>query len=70
MLSDILLGALFGAVVIWGAFLGLFDQFTETRGQRLRSLPKSFWRRSAVGATVGGVLGAVIAWMLHGGLQN
>jgi hypothetical protein len=67
MLSDMLLGALFGAVALWGAFLGLYDQLAGTRGQRLRTLPSSFWRRSAVIATLGAMLGALLMWILQGG---
>lgn len=70
MLLDIVLGALVGAVGLWGAFAGVFDQLTDTRGRRMRTLPRSFWLRSAVIATAGAVLGAVLMWMQFGGIRN
>jgi H+/Cl- antiporter ClcA len=58
----LLLGAVFGALAAWGTWIGLYDALTDTRGTPARRLPKAFWRRSAVIALGGAVLGAVLMW--------
>ena len=62
MLSWLLVGGAFGAVAAWGAFVGLYDHLTRTRGVSGRRLPRSFWRRSALIATAGALAGATLMW--------
>lgn len=67
MVVDILLGVIFGAAALWAVYVGLYDELTLTRGQRARSLPRSFWRRSLMVAIVGAVIGGVLMWRIRVG---
>lgn len=62
MLAWIVLGAVFGAFAAWGAYIGVYDALSETRGTPARRLPRAFWRRSAIIAIAGALLGAVLMW--------
>ena len=62
MIAWLLLGAVFGALAAWAAYIGVYDALTETRGVPARRLPRSFWRWSAVIATVGAVVGLGLMW--------
>ena len=67
MLAWSLLGALVGAVLAWGAYIGLYDALTGTRGVPARQLPRAFWRWSAGIAVVGALIGAASVWRTLGG---
>ena len=62
MLAWLVVGAAFGAAAGWGAYVGLYDALTETRGQSLRRLPRTFWRRSLIVALCGAVAGTFLMW--------
>ena len=64
---EIVVGIAFGGVAAWGAYIGIYDQLTETRRQSLPTLPSTFWHTSLAVAALGAFIGGIVMWRVGAG---